>query len=264
MTPIDLSQIVFVDTETTGTNPNVHEAWEIGLVLPEGRGVDQHHRTGSTIPVLHHSFLVEPLWMAHADPRALDIGQYWERAPHLALSNEDDGWHHKPWVVHWLMRHLRGLRLASCNISFDIGFLTRFLAANDGVPTWHYSPIDIKSFCYGVRPELWGAKTDELLAAFGITVEGGGSEIAGRHTALEDARLARQLFLAARAWARIRGLEAELAERRNKMSDNPEQTEEPREDAEQEQPNQDEAQTEDDAQTADADAPKNEQPADAE
>jgi hypothetical protein len=62
-----VTALVFVDTETTGLDPDRHEVYEIGLI--DGNGAELH------------------LWISDAplqtaDPIALRIGRYYERWPH--------------------------------------------------------------------------------------------------------------------------------------------------------------------------------------
>lgn len=162
-------RIAYVDTETTGTNPNNHEVWEIGLVL-----ADEEAMT-----VESHEWQVPFVNIDFADAKALEIGGFQERyAPthtsRLTVASE----------FAWRTQEAR---LASCNISFDTAFLRAFLHGEHVRPAWHYSPIDVKSLCYGCEPVLFGAKTDELLEAFGL------EKGAERHTALHDAQLAKAL-----------------------------------------------------------------------
>lgn len=166
-----MQDLVFIDLETTGTRTRFHEAWEIGCVDYEGSWEFQ-------------SF-VRPIGLADAEIAALRIGDYARRQQ--AFAPEPSA------VVRQLVSRLDGKRLASCNIAFDIAFLTKLFEDGDYPPVWHYSPIDVKSFCYGADPRTLGMKTDELLAHWQIDVKS-----AGRHTALEDAKLASRLFNAAR------------------------------------------------------------------
>ena len=55
--------LAFIDTETTGLDPDRHSIWEVGLITPDG---DEHL----------WQFPVEEM---SADPFALEIGRYWER-----------------------------------------------------------------------------------------------------------------------------------------------------------------------------------------
>lgn len=187
-------KLAYADTETTGTNSAIHEVWEMAVVLEEdGRVVDRINT------------FVQPMRLEWADAKALEIGGFYQRFPRdpifqmeptdtvadcvLAATNAGE----------WLSRHLRGYRLASCNIDFDASFL-RALTLGDrpggGWPvTWHYSPLDVKSICYGAAPATFGMKTDELIEYFELHefVRKPGEH----HTAADDAELARALLHAA-------------------------------------------------------------------
>lgn len=174
--------LVYVDCETTGTNPAVHELWEVALVTSDPRpSYSQHFKA-----------TVNPLHLELADQKALEVGRFFER--HHQLPAEP------PRAVAARLREwLDGARLASCNVSFDTAFLRRFLNENGQPVTWHYSPIDIKSLCYGLEPSLLGAKTEALLDFFNVPYDAD-----TRHTALDDAKLARDLHEAAVALYRLR------------------------------------------------------------
>lgn len=58
-----MNNVAFVDTETTGLDPDRHKIWEVALITPNG---DEH-------------VWQFPIDEMAADPAALDIGRYWER-----------------------------------------------------------------------------------------------------------------------------------------------------------------------------------------
>ena len=166
-------RIAYVDTETTGTNPAIHELWEIAYVIEEdGR------------EVTNRSFFVTPQRLEIAEPRALEIGGYWERKPDpMAFSGP-----FPDQVAEIVADELRDVRFASCNVAFDTAFVRAFLLEHRQPVTWHYSPIDVKSVCYGAWPETFGWKTDDLLR------HAGRLEDDKRHEARHDAYMARHLL----------------------------------------------------------------------
>lgn len=67
--------------------------------------------------------------------------------------------------------------------------LGRFLRENGAAPTWHYHLVDVETLAagaLGVEPP-WNF--DEMLARYGLVYDE-----AERHTALGDARMARDLY----------------------------------------------------------------------
>ena len=58
-----MTRPVFIDTETTGLDPDRHAIWEVALITPDG---NEHV----------WQFPVDEM---SADPFALDIGRYWDR-----------------------------------------------------------------------------------------------------------------------------------------------------------------------------------------
>lgn len=67
--------LAFVDTETTGLDPDRHEIWEVGLILRDGEGAEVEYEWQL------------PVDLGKADPVALDIGQFW-----LAGRYGDESW----------------------------------------------------------------------------------------------------------------------------------------------------------------------------
>lgn len=160
----------FVDTETTGTNPHYHEVWEIGLVLVDTARAETEQRIWQ-VPFVN----VERL-----DPEAEKVNNFSERYEPISLTSHG--------VAEALYAAVAGVRLASCNIAFDTAFLREFLYREKLTVPWHYSPIDVKSMCYGRDPSLIEGRTDDLLEAAGIEKD------EHRHTALGDAWLAMRLY----------------------------------------------------------------------
>lgn len=199
--------IAVVDTETTGTLEQ-HELWELGVVL-----VDTEDTAADPRPLWLQS---KPERLQDADPRALEVGRYYERTGGL-LRDEPSRQRHgiaspslSPEALAAVVANaLAGVRFASCNVTFDTRFVAKWLRRWGQAASWHYSPIDVKSLCYGARPETLGAKTDELLATFRVDV---GQCLAwfdlagdGRHSALGDAYLAVALLYEAMGWGTLYG-----------------------------------------------------------
>jgi hypothetical protein len=188
--------IAVVDCETNGTESWRHSLWEFGAVLVSA---DDPSRDPEP---LHFAI---PADVEHASPDALRVNRYFERKLLPDDSRE---------CAQMVAARLAGASFASCNVGFDTAFVTRFLRDNGAVPTWHYSPIDIKSLCYGRRRSLLGASTSQLLKAFGVDVEQclayfdcrrSDNEKYGRHSALADAYLAAALLYEVMGWGTLYG-----------------------------------------------------------
>ena len=205
-----MTGICFVDTETTGLDPDRHAIWEVALITPGG---DEHV----------WQFPVDEM---AADPFALDIGRYWERRwgtdndvavldavyeAHNAKSRRKnfpgEGRAIRPGST-WARRFrdlTAGCHLAGAVVSFDEERLRRLLRSCGVLHRWHYHVIDVEALAVGylasmtvglqgVRPSGFDPlrlpwESDGLSAALGITVSD-----EDRHTALGDARWARAIY----------------------------------------------------------------------
>lgn len=64
-----MTALAFVDTETTGLDPDFHEIWEVGLIVNDEERLWQL-----------------PVDLKRADPKALEIGRFHERYKADALT----------------------------------------------------------------------------------------------------------------------------------------------------------------------------------
>lgn len=163
-------KLAFVDTETTGTNPHFHEVWELAVVRLDTDAAE-FEQFVIQVPFVNVDRL---------DPRAAEVNGFQDRYEPRALSRHT--------VAVNVAAFIGDARFCSCNVAFDTAFVREFLYNEHVKPQWHYSPIDVKSLCYGRDPALFGAKTDELIAAAGI------EEREFVHNALRDAWLAVRLY----------------------------------------------------------------------
>jgi hypothetical protein len=174
---IDESKLVFLDTETTGLDPDRHQIWDLAFIRDD----------------VEHEYRFEPD-LTKADPMALKIGRYYERTLEL-----DWKWNGRaervPDTAAEIARLLYGRHIVGAVPSFDDGFLKRFMLANgQAVSTWHYHLIDVEALAVGflanreshdegapMPSPSW--KSDELSNALGVD-----PDEFDRHTALGDAR----------------------------------------------------------------------------
>jgi DNA polymerase III epsilon subunit-like protein len=182
-----MTKIAFVDVETTGTDPNRHHLWEIGVILREN-GRD-----------LEYCWQVWPD-LTTADPMALKVNNFYTRCQvdkdadvHIAAHPDDAESNTRDWLTFDLARLLNGAVLAAANVTFDAAFLDRFLRAHGHAPAWDYHLLEIESYAAGALGFTPPWKLDKLASALSVPLLGDKE----RHTALADARLVRDVFNAA-------------------------------------------------------------------
>lgn len=172
----DQPRLVFIDTETTSLRPD-RRAWEIGYIL-RAPGVEDEE----------HTWFVNEgdLDLANADLMSLKIGRFHERHPDYSgpgsPASERD-------LMEIVEGDTRGAILVGAVPNFDAEVLAARMRAHGLCPAWHYHLIDVETLAAGhrgLRPP-WGF--DDILTAYGLTYDE-----ADRHTALGDARMARDLY----------------------------------------------------------------------
>jgi hypothetical protein len=217
-TPIKLA---FVDTETTGLDLDQHEIWEVGLIVEDQAGTESAEYVWQ-LPVEH---------LERADKHGLDIGRWhqrrWPRP--TALNN-----HRAAVVGDWTEENagLSRCRLTDgdmpgwaerfCELtwdavlvgivpSFDDWRLQKLVRRHHQVPGWYYQPLCAETLAAGwlagwatgsdgptsteamaiARAVPWD--TAEISRLLDVTPPADGED---RHTALGDARWARDLWRA--------------------------------------------------------------------
>lgn len=174
-----MTNLVFVDTETTGLKPDVHSIWEIGYAVNHG-------------PVK-----ASKVWhSAHcADAEALRIGNYYSRnAASLTIQNYNDSERAlignryvfgNRQTLAWeqeFYNELNGNVLVAANPHFD----AQFLAKRYGHEFWHYRMIDIETYAMPVldldRPRGLAYIAEQLKVP------------APDHSAYEDVRVLQTCF----------------------------------------------------------------------
>ena len=176
----DQSRYFFVDTETTGLDPDVHAVWEVAFIIDGheyawqlSNDYRRHHMDAWAVDLT--SLRLNRMLDRYDDSAAIEpeslAGLVLPEYPHTTLTGV-----------------LEGRHLVAANPKFDMDFLTPLFTVFEPDPPWHYRPICVESLAMGFTGEyVKGLKG----SAEAVGVPYDESEA---HSALYDARLAKQIF----------------------------------------------------------------------
>lgn len=200
-----MTEIVFLDTETTSLSAENGQVWEFA-------GIKCDEKTGEEIARTWFQIECE---LGEADPFSLKIGKYRERFglagmwDPLAMFDDygklvqttefpQNGEVVDKFTAAILVeKFTRGTHIVGNVISFDSERLERMMRAHFECPGWHYHVIDIEPIIVGYArakgtPFPLPYSSDELGAWLGV--EGPSDEL--RHTAMGDADWVRRQWAA--------------------------------------------------------------------
>lgn len=173
-----MTGLAFVDTETTGLHPLLHEVWEVAIIV---RDHDDPTCNGE-----HHWFL--PVTLKNAEPKALKIGHFEDRYSAAMVTPIYE-------VLPAIGKLTAGCHLVGAVPSFDEERLRRLLNAHQVKHSWHYHLVDVEALAVGYLAGLgvdiappWNS--DDLTERLGVVVPV--DDV--RHTALGDARWAMAIY----------------------------------------------------------------------
>lgn len=211
-TPIGRHPLVFLDTETTGLAPD-SDVWEYGAIL----------RSGSSNDVEYHGFVQHDPAKCRTLPEPF-LSDHHARYPRVACGQAPGLTRLKAAEVLDMLTH--GATIVGNVPAFDADHVLRLIRDAAGLPSraarWHYQLVDVEALavghlwamlrCAGITPGILAAlgvqpgeefsvdmvealldppwDSDLLSRACGVEPPGEGV----RHTALGDARWARDLY----------------------------------------------------------------------
>ncbi len=172
--------LAFIDVETTGLLPDVHEIIELGVIL--ARQVPQEGK-GPALEILgEFDYKIIPERIFNADPESLKVNGYtpekWKDAKPLKEVMED------------FAERTRGASFVAHNIVMDSAFINRAFERAGVKNLMHYHKIDTISLAFAKLyhdPKVEKFSLRFLCEYFGIKNE-------NAHTALSDARATFELY----------------------------------------------------------------------
>lgn len=173
-----MTRIVFIDTETTSLRPD-RRVWEVGMVLRiDGQAEEEKRRFVDR----------RDLDLANADLFSLKIGGYYDRHPgvHDLASREVE---REVDVLDEVEQWTRGAILVGAVPNFDADVLGIRMREHGILPSWHYHLVDVETLAAGALKLAPPWDFDAVLERYGLTYDE-----ADRHTALGDAKMARDLY----------------------------------------------------------------------
>ena len=195
-----VTKLAFLDTETTGLDPDRHEIWEVGLI------VRNDDREGE------REFLWQlPVDLGRADPMTLNIGQFFDRRVQCATAWGEERvvpmvpraemQTMEAWAKQFMLL-TRDAHLVGAVVSFDEKRLERLLRRLGRCPMWHYHLIDVEALAAGHAAgdgdATHGAPHDVARPPWSSAdlsrYAGIDPDDFDRHTALGDARWARAIY----------------------------------------------------------------------
>lgn len=165
-------ELIFVDIETTGFDPNTHEIVELAYILVRQKGSE-----GREFEVIEErEFKVKPDHIETAEPQALKINGYDEGQWLFANSLAE--------VMKVFAEKSKGAVFIAHNVTFDYSFIERAFTKTGIKNEMFYAKLDTISIAYAklhANPRIERFALKKLCEFFGI-------ENTRAHSALSDTR----------------------------------------------------------------------------
>lgn len=141
-----MTELAFVDTETTGLDPKRHHIWEVAVITAI-------HNVGDARLVVAQRWsslvALPPRALAKADPMALKIGRFYERYPWTTPGVTRPRLTTRREAAEVVLAMTADRHLLGAVPSFDERRLSDLLRTQNLTPTWHYHLIDVETLAAG-------------------------------------------------------------------------------------------------------------------
>lgn len=176
-----MTRLIFLDTETTGLDPERNQVWEVACIVRDydesGKVVTQDEE--------HHWFLYVDL--AKADLIALNIGRYFERHPTMVEKNHATAVANRATFAGEFFKLSIGAHIVGAVPDFDTRFLAKLLGEYNFLPAWHYHLVCVENLLAGHYQMEPPWKSRDLMEKAGVVNE-------AAHTAMGDTRAVRDSY----------------------------------------------------------------------
>jgi len=171
-------ELAFVDVETTGLDERRHAIWEVAIITYDGTERDPVENVWSAQLLLSATDVID------AQPDALRIGRYYTR------SRPEGGCCPRRAAAVIIAKLTEGRQLVGINPAFDAKFLTAMLRTEGITYAWNPFVIDVAAMVGGKLGLARPWRSSDITAALGLDPAN-----YNKHTALDDARLARDIYV---------------------------------------------------------------------
>lgn len=170
--PLSHRPLAFIDTETTGLDPQIHEVIEVAIIKEYADGSVERFHT-----------LIRPVDIATAHPKALEINGY---------AADPSRWENAPYMEHTagkIADLLKGCVIVGHNVGFDLDMLQSGFDRAGLRYRLPYHKVDTVTLAYEhlVPCGLESVSMDKIRKFLGWSMD-------DAHTALKDAEDARRLY----------------------------------------------------------------------
>ncbi|MEN9852349.1 MAG: hypothetical protein RI996_292 [Candidatus Parcubacteria bacterium] len=172
--------LAFIDTETTGLNPDQHEVIEFACII--ARQVERPGRGPQLEIIEEFEMKIKPAAIERAEEQALRINGYNEDDWIFAIDPKN-AWEH-------IAKKVAGCNMVSHNITFDHAFVAKSFERYGIENTFHFHKIDTISMAFARLYDVPQAQKFSLRALCELFK----IENTKAHTALADTRALYEVY----------------------------------------------------------------------